>query len=215
MSSLAYCLDTIKLGTNRLKQILYQQNGAVIATLGPVGTSSECAALAMARHISGDAQCLLFATYEEAAEAVISGQADYLVAANAYQNINHFYISDQLVVAGVFPWPTPPYGVAVPPGSNLVKKKITLASHPAPSHLIKRWFDPLQQPKLLHVDSTSAAAHFVVAGTTDACITTDRARQKNGLVFITGTLRIRMIWSIFVRRNHPAADCLFENTYHE
>lgn len=213
MNSLASCFDTIPFGTKRLKQILHRQKGASVATLGPEGTSSEYAALAMASHIGRDARCMLFATYEEAAQAVIDRQAEYLVVANAYHNINHFYISDLLVVAGVFPRSTPPYGVAVARGSNLEKKRIVLASHPAPSHLIKRWFGPLQQPTLLHADSTSIAAKLVVAGTTDACITTDPARRKNDLAFITDTFRIRMIWSIFVRKDHPAAQCLFEERH--
>lgn len=209
------CFDSIPLGTNRLRQILHKHDRTTIATLGPEGTSSEQAAHAMAGHVGGDAQCLLFSTYEEAAQAVIDRQADYLVVANAYHSINRFYISDQLVVAGVFPKATPPYGVAVRPDIQRVPDSIILASHPAPSHLIKRWFSQHRQPQVLHVDSTSAAAVLVAEGKTDACITTDLAREQNGLVFITDTLRIRMIWSIFVRRGHPAAQCLFEDLPHE
>jgi len=212
---LASCFDTIQHGTNRLRQILHKHESTAIATLGPEGTSSEQAARAMASHVHGDTRCLLFATYEEAAQAVIDKQADYLVVANAYHSINRFYISDQLVVAGVFPKATPPYGVAVRLGTRLGSQAITLASHPAPAHLIKRWFDPARQPQLLHVDSTSAAARLVADGQADACITTDLARQQHGLAFITDTLRIRMIWSIFVRRGHPAAHCLFEDSHHE
>ena len=90
------------------------------------------------------------------------------------------------------------------------------ASHPAPAHLINRWFDAEQfQIQVLPAHSTSAAALAVAHGETDACITTDLAREQNGLVFITDTIRIHMIWSIFVRRGHPAAHCLFEDAHDE
>lgn len=212
---LVSCFDSIQQGTQRLRHILHKQSSTAIATLGPAGTSSEYAARAMASHIAGDTPCLLFSTYEEAAQAVINKQADYLVVANAYHSINRFYISDQLVVAGVFPKATPPYGVAVRPGANLDPRTLTLATHPAPSHLVKRWFDPLHQPQLQLADSTSAAAQAVAYDEAGACITTDLARQQHGLVFISDTIRIRMIWSIFVRRGHPAAHCLFEDSHHE
>lgn len=209
------CFDTAQAGASRLKKILLQDNKIVIATLGPEGTSSESAARVLADHGDGDAHCMLFATYEEAAQAVINRQADYLVVANAYHSINHFYISDSLVTAGVFPKETPPYGVAVRSGVSINKSAIILASHPAPSHMVESWFKLNQRPKLLHTNSTSAAAKMVAAGEVDACITTDPARQKNGLVFVTNTYRIRMIWSIFVRPKHLAAQCLFESSCYE
>lgn len=212
----ATCFDSMQLGTDRLKHILHKHADSAIATLGPKGTSSEQAVHALASQIKGKPSCLLFATYEEAAQAVISQRADYLVVANAYHSINRFYISDHLVVAGVFPQATPPYGVAVRPGTHLDQSQITLASHPAPAHLINRWFDPEHfQVEVQPAHSTSAAALAVANGETDACITTDLAREQNGLVFITDTIRIHMIWSIFVRRGHPAAHCLFEDAHDE
>lgn len=75
--------------------------GRKLATLGPSRTSSYAAA----RHFAQDypADIALFPTYEEAADAVRAAPGESaLIVANAYANINRFYISDVLHPIGAF-----------------------------------------------------------------------------------------------------------------
>ena len=85
--------------------------GRKLATLGPSRTSSYAAA----RHFAQDypADIALFPTYEEAADAVRAAPGESaLIVANAYANINRFYISDVLHPIGAFFKDTPAYVVA-------------------------------------------------------------------------------------------------------
>ena len=191
------CLEHLVLGILRLQDVLKDESIVKIATLGPAGTSSDNAAQSFTQALSCELQVSLHNTYEDAAAAVIHQQADYLIVANAYAAINHFYISDQLIAAGVFPMKTPPYGIAVRSQCSNYPVQIRLASHPAPLHLLDRWLKYLPHPaNILHTRSTSEAANFVATGQADACITTETARQRNGLAFITKTG-----WNFIQKRN--------------
>ncbi|WP_331106591.1 hypothetical protein [Archangium sp.] len=204
------CLDVLMRGASRLQHVLQTHGEMRIATLGPEGTSSAEAGRALTTCSPGGGHCELFPTYEEAAEAVLGGRADYLLVANAYAHINHFYISDRLIVVGAFPFATPPYGVAVDPTRVRLASTSNLASHPAPLHLAEEWFRHSEhKPRFVTMSSTSEAALAVARGEVSACITTEVARKRTGLAFITRTKRIRMLWSVFTRRNHDAASCLF------
>lgn len=77
-----------------------------VATLGPAGTSSEVAAGIVWQSLEGDVPSIrniaLHRTYEDAAEAVLKQDVDYLVVANAYSGISEFYMDTRLSLAGVF-----------------------------------------------------------------------------------------------------------------
>lgn len=204
------CLDHLVLGISRLQEILKEENIIRIATLGSTDTSSDNAAQSFTQALSCELHTSLHNTYEDAATAVINRQADYLIVANAYTAINRFYISGQLIAAGVFQMKTPPYGMAVRAQCSDYPAQIRLASHPAPLHLLDRRLQYIPHPtNIFHTRSTSEAAHFVATGQADACITTETARQRNGLAFITKTITINILWTIFVRHNHKIAHCLF------
>ena len=175
-----------------------------ISTLGPDGTSSAAAARHIGSSVGGDPRLLLRNSYEDAAEDVAEHRADCLVVANAYAGINRFYISKKLVLATAFPFMTPPYGVAIRRDTKRPENTFKLATHPAPRHLINDWFTVQQLSNLVVIEasSTSAAAKMVDAGEVCACITTEPARRKHKLAFITQTVRIPMLWSVFVSTNH-------------
>lgn len=204
------CFDHLAIGISQLQKILNEGNVVRSATLGPAGTSSDKAARMFVRSSSCAFHTVLHDTYEDAASAVIAQHADFLIVANAYAGINRFYISDQLIAAGVFPMKTPPYGIAVRPARGAFPAQIDLASHPAPLHLVERWFpDAPVKARSIAARSTGEAAKLVADGYADACITTETARQLHELAFITRTISIDMLWTVFVRRNHPLAHCLF------
>lgn len=204
------CFGHLADGTLRFQSLLLTQDEVSIATLGPEGTSSAAAANVFAQSVAGEVVSSLFPTYEEAAISVVEGRADYLIVANAYAGVNRFYISDQLIAASVFPMKTPPYGVAVAARKRNSSREVSLVSHPAPLHLVEYWFkhSPFSV-KMRSANSTGEAADIVASGRADACITTDTARQRAGLVFISPTVSIHMLWTVFVRRDHETAQCLF------
>jgi prephenate dehydratase len=171
-----------------------------IATLGPAGTSSEHAARSfLARFCDGAGECRLYDSYEEAAASVTARANDLLLVANAYGRINEFYISDTLRLASFFVLDTPPYGLAVRPGTTIpVGREVTVATHHAPAHLLPGLTVALSlrlTPRL--VESTSAAARLAASGEAEACITNEDARNRFGLAFLGPTRPVRMLWSVF------------------
>jgi len=172
-----------------------------VATLGPAGTSSEYASLSfLEKFTTGAGECNLFHSYEEAAESLSTGFSDLLLVANAYTRINEFYISDTLRLAAFFVLNTHPYGLAVRPESCalLPGRHITIATHPAPAHLVPSFTNQFAvNVSTQQVRSTSEAAKLVACGEVDACITNEDACQRSGLVFLGSTHSIPMLWSVF------------------
>lgn len=173
----------------------------LIVTLGPSGTSSEAAA----HHLSGllttwhgcRAGVALYDEYEDAATALRSRRGTLLVVANAYAAISDFYMDSGLRLAGAFVFDTPQYGLAARPGTRVVPE-VRVASHPAPVPLIKQLIDPgVTVAEVRRVSSTSAAAAAARDGEVELALTTAPAATRHGLVFVTGTRDIRMLWSVF------------------
>jgi bacilysin biosynthesis protein BacA len=174
-----------------------------IATLGPEGTSSEDAARTFLRNVGmDDSRCLLFDTYEEAARSVERAENDLLLVANAYSNINQFYISHTLRLTTFFVHNTPPYGLALrrDRAGAVDDGTLTIATHPAPAHFLS-WFIATSglkaKPDVRLVSSTSEAARLAARGEVDACITNDQARVRYDLEFCSRTRSIQMLWSVF------------------
>lgn len=176
-----------------------------VATLGPPGTSSQSAA----RHLTGTASdaapLVLTATYEQARDEVVQGRAELLVVANAYAGINAFYMDPKLRLAGAFVMDTPLYGLAVRsgrawPGSD----SVAVGSHPAPVPLIDELCPPhLTVGEVVPCISTSAAAARVARGEFHVALTTAPAAAAFGLLFVSRTRPIRMLWSVFRAATDP------------
>jgi ABC-type amino acid transport substrate-binding protein len=192
-----------------LQRYLSKQAGNKIATLGPDGTSSAAAANYLVRDIA-DIGVELFASYELAAASVVDGSTDFLIVANAYAEINRFYISADLVPVGAFPMATPPYGIATDRGCVRDLKSGLLATHPAPMHLAQNWMDEIGASlEIVLAPSTSAAAEMVRSGRAAACITNDNARMAAKLDFVSSVRPIRMIWTVFASEQSPTSRFLF------
>lgn len=198
--------------TRSLRQFVEGRSDVPLATLGPAGTSSEYAAGAFYARNGCSGPLLLTATYEQAAEAVVARQAEFLLVANAYREINRFYINDLLVAVDAYPLRTPGYAVAVLPNSlhHSCQGPRRIASHPAPAHILHSVFGEVDCGlQIISADSTSAAAELVSQGSVPACLTTDVARRRNRLAFVTRPKTIRMLWTAFSRIDHPAANTIF------
>lgn len=177
---------------------------SAVGTLGPHGTSSELAAALLARRLAepgGEAAPVrLFDTYEEAGAALGDSRVTHVVVANAYRAVHHFYMDPQLALTDVFVMDTPLYGIAARSGGGPVPVAPTIASHPSPEPLIRQLLpDAHTSHKVIHADSTSAAARAAAEGTADLALTTAPAAALHGLSFISRTRPIRMVWSVFTR----------------
>lgn len=73
-----------------------------IATLGPEGSSSQCAARYLSSLIGEQLEILLFSTFEQASEHVEYNDTCLLLVANAYQRVDNFYMNNQTLLLGSF-----------------------------------------------------------------------------------------------------------------
>ncbi|MHA5051023.1 type 2 periplasmic-binding domain-containing protein [Streptomyces sp. SD15] len=175
---------------------------SAVGTLGPPGTSSEVASKRYAVQMTGPdgptVDVRLFDTYEEAGEALHAREVTHVVVANAYKDIYRFYMDPAVELAGVFVMDTPLYGIAMRRGAGPVPDVPIIASHPSPEPIIAQLLPHRHATyKVIHHDSTSAAAGAAVDGTADLALTTMPAAQLHGLEFISRTRPIRMVWSVF------------------
>lgn len=184
-------------------QFMARSNAASrrVATLGPNGTSSYTAAVHFAK--TYPSSILLFPTYEDAADAVRSAPRDSaLVVANAYASINRFYISHALSPIGASFKDTPAYVVAAFDDDALDDADVTIASHPAPQHLIAH-LAARPNVTILDADSTHQAAALVAEGKARACLTTRIAADLVGLKTLDVVIQtIPMLWTVFASKEH-------------
>ena len=171
-----------------------------VFTLGPQGTSSHVVAKDLAAGYVRPFRVELCETYEEACNRALESPRQAVIVANAYSQINHFYISDNLLPIGAFFRTTPSYGIAVRAEQSniedLERTRLTVASHPAPRHLLWQLM-PDKAFTVTETSSTSNAARLVAAGDVDACITNVEASQAYGLRVVSDLVPIRMLWTLF------------------
>ncbi|WP_418277564.1 hypothetical protein ACNHYB_06320 [Isoptericola jiangsuensis] len=176
-----------------------------MATLGPSGTSSERAAERLLELLGSPegATLSLFDTYQEASRAVIDGRAAHLLVANAFHDVNLFYMDPQLCVGIVFHMFTPLYGLAARNLDTLRdgrSRQLSVVSHPAPVPLIAELLPPgLVLGPVSEASSTAAAATSVARREHDIALTTEPAARASGLTFVSGMRPIEMVWTAFVR----------------
>jgi hypothetical protein len=173
-----------------------------VATLGPRFTSSDIAVryfTELLEHKYGlRGEVAIYATFDEAASAVIAGSASAIVVANAYSGVNSYYMDARLALAAVFIHPTPPYGLAGMPEVKL-PQCCRIAVHPACIPLLNEMVPRTQFYEEVIAPSTSTAATMVLNKEVDLALTNAEAVRELGLCFISHTRRIQMVWSLFVR----------------
>lgn len=169
-----------------------------LVTLGPSGTSSDYVAKNYFKQsYLADIDIVLFNTFEDAANEVLSGKADLLLVPHAYKNVNKFYMNPFLELENVFIYDTPMYGIATKVNNkNIIYKR--LISHEAPIPMISHYI--INDFEIEIANSTSMAAEMVANGSFEFCITNEEACKKYGLKFIESFRPINMSWSIFTKR---------------
>lgn len=173
-----------------------------VATLGPSGTSSEASArylldVATQTLNARAGPIYLFPTYEHARDAALDGDATLLLVANAYREINDFYMDPKLKIGAAYRFNTPNYGLAKRRGVQ-ISSRVSVASHPSPTPLIEELRPHgVSVSFVVPMPSTSAAAAAVAAQEVDLALTTDVAAQIYDLEFISLTRPIEMLWTAF------------------
>ncbi|MGW5238406.1 hypothetical protein ACWEOW_05700 [Monashia sp. NPDC004114] len=126
--------------------------------------------------------------------------------ANAYSEVNTFYMDSRLDLEQAFVFETPVYGLAARSDAPL-PLSCRIATHPAPRALIGQLLPPgYQVSEVILATSTSAAAARAAAGEFDLALTTAPAARRHELCFISRTRPIRMLWSVFGRAAATGAD---------
>jgi len=141
-----------------------------------------------------------YATFNDAAGAVMDGSASAIVVANAFSGVNIYYMDARLVLAAVFIHPTPPYGLAGMPQVR-PPQCCRIAVHPACMPLLEEMVPKTQSYEEVVAPSTSAAAMMVLNKEVDLALTNAEAVRELGLSFVSHTRPIQMVWSVFVRRH--------------
>lgn len=172
-----------------------------IYTLGPDGTSSVAAAEHYRRSGFGMqyGSIAMHETYSAAHESLLdSGDlASCLLVANAFPEINVYYMDQRMQVMDVFRHLTPRYGVASKSGDGS-REELELVAHPATVPLVENLIPPgCQLAGMYFANSTAAAAKAVAEGKFNAAITTELAASNHGLKFIGPTLVFEMVWTVF------------------
>lgn len=183
-----------------------------LATLGPAGTSSECAAnyllslLGTQAGITGTVD--LYRSFELAAQAVLDGTAQLFVVANAYNCVNEMYMNPRLTLVGAFIKDTPNYGV-VANGDIPIPLHVRIATHSAPVPLIEELLPPAYLlTQIIKVSSTSEAARMVAAHEVELALTNETSADDHRLQFISRKRPIRMLWSVFMSSSALIEDYL-------
>ncbi|MFF5563310.1 hypothetical protein ACFY7Z_14615 [Streptomyces sp. NPDC012623] len=177
-----------------------QAGPSAIGTLGPEGTSSEQAARLLRTRLPGGAPIVLKATYEQAVRDLTVGTVSHVVVANAYRDVHHFYMADDIALASTFVMDTPLYGIARRADAGPLPDRPSVVTHPSPRPLLRQLLPgECQLSEVATADSTSQAAQAVAEHRHDLALTTEPAAARHGLRFISRLRPIRMVWSVFVR----------------
>lgn len=182
-----------------------------ISTLGPDGTSSQAAAVFLSTLLDRDLNINLFNSFELAGNYTESNHQSVLLVANAYRDIDLFYMTPNLKLAGSFFFTPPDYYICCRDKTLLkqkieLKKRILLSSHRAPSSRIPNlldsisingWNIDLSKIEISFEESTAKAALSVTNNESDLCLINESAAKLYELDIISLPMVIEMVWSVF------------------
>src|SRR6266702_101942 len=149
-------------------------------TLGPTGTNCETAARHWFAQQGRPTNVRLHATLEDAVEALIDEPGAALLGCIAFPAVHTLVFTNlhRLGLVDCFVMPTHKMVLAQRPD---VGEPATISTHPAPQSLVPGQM--IRGRRL--VNSNAQAAVDCQAGLSDACITTNVAAEKHGLVMVT------------------------------
>ncbi|MEJ2631541.1 MAG: hypothetical protein P8011_08680 [Acidihalobacter sp.] len=201
-------MQATETGQNQSEMMPMMTCSPRIGTLGPIGTSSEQAALFYSKTILPwylKSSIHLFPTFEEVLESLLSEKINECVVPHAFKNINIFYINKHTNLHAIFRFSTPEYGLAYSKGKRpKFDDHVRIATHHAPRHLADdRTLVPWEKITIVDAPSTSIAAKMLVDGDCDLAITNASALSNYGddVEFLSSFGQIDMGWSVFTKRS--------------
>ena len=170
----------------------------IIATIGPSGTCSENASKYYIQLQNKEGEIKLFSTFEDAVEAVINKEADYLIIPSAYRKIADIIFQNRYVIEidDVFRMETP--GLVIAYKENMMSIK-TVATHSTPLILAKEYFG--LDVEFIISNSNGESARLLLDGTVDACVTTIKCVNMFNFNVLYDFGSISMGWNVFKRKN--------------
>jgi hypothetical protein len=175
-------------------------SGALVATLGPEGTSSETAV----NFLSGltGVHPLLLDTFDEVLDAVVSGRSDAALVPSAYNGVKKFHWHKDLRLMGFFPLPTPEYGIAAP--AHYVPPADRQGIRVASMWQVRRIFHDVAPESLvdqdidwIDADSTQHAAEIAAAGKADVAVTNLHGMSRHDLKWLKVRPGVDIVWMLF------------------
>lgn len=162
----------------------------VIHTLGPTGTNCERAALEWFRRRNISGRIVLYDTLEEAVEQMPHEATDALLGCVVYPDLHTLVFSNlcKLTMAECFIFPT--FNMVLASRDGTMPRSV--ASHPAPQHLVPAECD------LRLVSSNVLAAIACADGSVDGCITTLPGAAQRGLVVVRDYGPLNMGFTIHI-----------------
>jgi hypothetical protein len=164
-----------------------------IHTLGPAGTNCESAAYEWFKRRKRKGEVILYATLEQAVTEMPKGPEHALLGCVVYPDLHTLVFSNlkSMALAECFVFPT--FNMLLASRDGTIPHSV--ASHPAPQHLIPEGCG------IRLVTSNVQAAIVCANGETDGCITTAPAAQRYGLRVVRDHGPLNMGFTIHI--NNP------------
>ena len=186
-----------------------------ISTLGPVGSSSEAAALHMEILLGRKLKIHLFSSFELASAYTENHTDCALLVANAYRDSDYFYMNPKTTLMGSFFFSPPHYFICSRSKDELKrklenKKRISIVTHNAPASRLNDVISSMQNNgyefsedkiEVHYTEATSKGAQDVSNGLYDCCLSNEIAAKHSNLEIISLPLIIEMTWVVFVKTN--------------
>ncbi len=175
-----------------------------IVTLGPQQTSSFYCSEEFKKHnLLSCKNIVTKNNFDEVHQYICNNEKSIAIIPNAWLSINDFYIHKDLEIVSSFICDTKPYYFAGKLKSvNNYKTPLRIATHPAPSKMIKDLLPNNVAYKIIYANSTEEAAQMVIDNNVDICLSNELAINSFKLNKLSDTFTIRMLWSVFKNRNY-------------
>lgn len=193
----------------KFKFELRHKSSLKIVTLGPVGTSSNCAALFLVDELSKVNSACNYSidlkdNFNEVYEQLRCNKTDYALVPAAYERITDFFWCKDFSNVLSFIYETPKYGI-ISKNDYVFSKSIDvkIASCPAVEKIVNFIGKDIQENynlELVRTFSTAQAAEFVANGITDIGVTNESSYEiykGKGIKFITPRYSAKILWVIF------------------
>lgn len=178
-----------------------------VATLGPDGTTSSCAARYFKSFFPTNIELniILKDSFDLAYEELKKDKVDFVLLPNAYSNMTYYYWDFNLELIQTFIMRTPDYGiVARDVEESLSKPCVRIATCLAVKHLIPQLIDTTafkdKEYEIVIENSTKKSLMYMLDGKADLALTNNTSLAGSGIDFISDHMHTEVLWSVFMNK---------------